>query len=116
LLKAPRDRAEGKAPAAGEEGRREVMKLDRGLVLAAAMAVVGIVATGCKSSANPPDDTANPQPGVQAPSNSAAPSNDDPDGRRAHRRHGHRRGHGDWKRRAQAQDPGASPAPIPDQQ
>ncbi len=89
------------------------MKLDRGVLLAAAMVVVGIVATGCKSSANPPDDTTDPQPGVQAPSNSASPSNDDPDGRRAHRRHGHGHRRGDWKRRAEAQDPGASPAPAP---
>jgi len=83
------------------------MKLDRRVLLAVAMVVSGIVAAGCKSSGDQPDN-ADPQPGVQAPSNTAAPSNGDQDGRRARRHHGHGRGHGRWMRRAQMQDSGTA--------
>jgi hypothetical protein len=98
LLERPPDRAGREARPGGEEGRREVMKLGRCVLLAMAMAVLGGAAAGCKSSSD--QDSADPQPGVQAPTDPGAPSRGDD--RRA-RRHHHRHGHGERMRRAQAQ-------------
>jgi hypothetical protein len=99
LLKGRHDRAGREARPGGEEGRREAMKLGRCMLVAMTMAVLCGAGAGCKSSSD--QDSADPQPGVQSPTDPGAPTRGDD--RRA-RRHHHRHGHGEWRmRRAQAQ-------------
>jgi hypothetical protein len=93
----------------GKEGRRIEMKLSHGLLVAAALGVGAIAASGCKASTNRGEDPVNgPDPAAQFPDDPSGPTarGDEPGPRRARRHHGrHGRGGGPG-RSAWSQGPG----------